>query len=244
MHSSVLVDGLKQEMKARNITYADLATRIEMSEASIKRMFAQKNFTLQRLDDILKATDISLSDIARHEGAEARLMSQLSVDQEMKIVSDPKILVVAVSVLNTLTLEQIADTYLLTKAEVIKYLVELDRIGFIELLPNNRVKLLVSRTFSWVPDGPIQRYFKSMAADDFLSSSFSADVEIMRLVNLMLTPASIASLVNRLKQLAKEFSLVHMEEMKLPFEEKKGVSLLIAARPWLPKTFQELLRNK
>lgn len=244
MHSSILVDGLKQELKAKNITYADLAGRIKMSEASVKRMFAQKNFTLQRLDEILKATDISLTDIARHEGAEARLVAQLTVDQEMKIVSDPKILVVAVSVLNTLTLEQIVDTYMLSTAEAIKYLVELDKIGFIELLPNNRVKLLVSRTFSWVPDGPIQRYFKSMAANDFLNSSFSDNDELMRLVNLMLTPASTSLLVNRLKQLAKEFSLVHMEEMKLPYEQKRGVSLLLATRPWLPQTFQELLRNK
>lgn len=244
MQSTILVDGLKQELKARNITYLDLANRIGMSEASIKRMFAQKNFTLQRLDDILRVTDISLADIARYDGHESRLISQLSVDQETKLVSDPKILVVAVSVLNNLTLDQIIDTYTLDKAEAIKYLVQLDKIGFIELQPNNRFKLLVARTFAWIPNGPIQQYFKSMAANDFLDSPFDNEDEMMRLVNLMLTPSSKALLVSKLKQLAKEFALIHLEEMKVPYEKKTGVSLLLASRPWLPQTFKELLRHK
>ena len=57
--ASNLVDVLKRELKARDITYADLAARIDMSEASVKRMFSQKNFTLQRLDEILQATEIA-----------------------------------------------------------------------------------------------------------------------------------------------------------------------------------------
>ncbi len=64
LKASLLIDALKRELKARSITYADLAARIDMSEASVKRMFAQKNFTLQRLDEILQATEISLRDLA------------------------------------------------------------------------------------------------------------------------------------------------------------------------------------
>jgi hypothetical protein len=33
------------------------------------------------------------------------------------------------------------------------------------LLPNNRIRLLVSLDFSWLPDGPIQR-FKQQAHND------------------------------------------------------------------------------
>ena len=61
LQASSLVDSLKRELKARGITYADLAVRIDMSEASVKRMFSQKNFTLQRLDEILQVTQIHFS---------------------------------------------------------------------------------------------------------------------------------------------------------------------------------------
>jgi transcriptional regulator with XRE-family HTH domain len=63
LHATTLVDSLKRELKARGITYADLASRIKMSEASVKRMFSQKNFTLQRLDEVLQAAGIEFSEL-------------------------------------------------------------------------------------------------------------------------------------------------------------------------------------
>ena len=41
--SMMLVEGLKRELKAHGITYAELARRIGMSEASVKRMFARRS---------------------------------------------------------------------------------------------------------------------------------------------------------------------------------------------------------
>ncbi|MDO8700997.1 MAG: helix-turn-helix domain-containing protein, partial [Undibacterium sp.] len=169
--ATTLVDSLKRELKARNITYAELATRISMSEASVKRMFSQKNFTLQRLDEILQATAISLRDLALNSGEES-LISELTFDQEKEIISDPKEFVVAVSALNLLSVEQMIKIYEISEVEVIKYLLRLDKIGFLELLPNNRVKLLVSRTFRWIPNGPIQSNFRDQAYAEYLDSNF------------------------------------------------------------------------
>ncbi|MDE2430379.1 MAG: helix-turn-helix transcriptional regulator, partial [Burkholderiales bacterium] len=97
LKATILIDALKRELRARNITYADLASRIDMSEASVKRMFSQKNFTLQRLDEILAATEISLRDIALNSSEET-LISELTYEQEKEIISDPKKFLVAVSV--------------------------------------------------------------------------------------------------------------------------------------------------
>jgi transcriptional regulator with XRE-family HTH domain len=242
LQATALVDTLKREMKARGITYADLAKRIQMSEASVKRMFSQKNFTLQRLDDILKATEIDFRDIAIGANDESRLISELTYAQEKEIIGDTKLFVVAVSVMNLLTVAQIVKTYQVTEAEVVKCLTRLDRIGFLELMPNNRVKLLISRTFRWIPDGPIQTHFRELAFSDYLDSKFSGEDELMRVVNVMLSKGSIAALLSRLKQVASEFSQQHQEDARLPFEEKHPVSFLVAARPWMPKTFKALVR--
>ena len=39
-----------------------------MSEASVKRMFSQKNFTLQRLDQILDACGIGFDELRAAQG--------------------------------------------------------------------------------------------------------------------------------------------------------------------------------
>ncbi len=242
-YATSLVDSLKRELKLRGITYADLAGRIRMSEASVKRMFSQKNFTLQRLDDILRAANIDFGDIAQSVHDESRLFSELSFEQEKEIIGDTKLLVVAVSVLNHLTVAQIVQVYTITEAEVVKYLMQLDRLGFLELLPNNRVKLLVSRTFRWIPDGPIRKHFREQAYGDYLESQFDGDNELMRLTNVMLSRQSIAALLDRMNEMARELSQQHQEDAKLPFEERFSVSVMLAARPWMPKAFQALLRE-
>lgn len=244
LHATNLVDSLKRELKARGITYADLAVRIKMSEASVKRMFSQKNFTLQRLDQVLQAVGIDFQDIARLAHDESQLISQLTYEQEKEIIGNSKIFVVAVSVLNLISVEQIVKVYEITEAEVVKCLVRLDKIGFLELLPNNRVKLLVSRTFHWIPNGPIQTHFRELAYSDYLASKFDGEDEVMQLVNVMLSKQSIAALLSRLKQVAREFSQLHQDEVKLPFDDKTPISILVAARPWMPQSFKALVRKE
>ena len=113
-------------------------------------------------------------------------------------MADRRLLLVALCALNHLSLEQIAQTYTLSKAECIQLLVQLDRIGFLELLPNNLIKLRVTRAFSWLPDGPIQQYFKARAQHEYFASSFAGPGELMLVVNGMLSRASNNTVVARL----------------------------------------------
>lgn len=242
--ASNLVDALKREMKARGITYAELAKRIDMSEASVKRMFAQKNFTLSRLDQILQATEIEFSMLASGQDDDVSpLITQLSLAQEREIINDPKLLVIAVSALNQVPLEYLLEHYQLSEAELVKNLLRLDKIGFLQLLPNNRIKLLVARTFRWLPQGPIQAYFRQLAVNDFLAARFDGEGETMQLVNVMLSGASVQLIQNRLRQLAKEIAQLHQQDAKLDFQQRKAVSCLLAARPWVPQAFRALSRN-
>jgi transcriptional regulator with XRE-family HTH domain len=242
-HATTLVDALKRLLKAHGITYGELAGRIEMSEASVKRMFSQKNFTLQRLDEILAASGIGFDELSAAANDAPALIAHLSLAQEREIIGDPKLLVVAVSAMNHIGFDAIVRLYALSEAEVTRCLLRLDKIGFLELLPNNRVKLLIARAFSWIANGPIQTYFRDQAYGDYLDSRFDGEHEMMRLVNVMLSSQSSAALLERLKQVAAEFAQQHQHEAKLPFEQKHAISFMVAARPWVPQAFQALLRK-
>jgi transcriptional regulator with XRE-family HTH domain len=241
-HAITLVDTLKRLLKARGITYGELATRIDMSEASVKRMFSQKNFTLQRLDDILTASGIGFDELSEAQSGSTAI-AQLTMAQEKEIIGDPRLLVVAVSAMNHISFDDIVSYYAMDAVEVTKYLLRLDKIGFLELLPNNRVKLLIARTFGWIPNGPIQTYFRHEAAADYLDSRFDGQDEVLRLVNVMLTKQSAAALLERLKQVAAEFSQQHQHETRLPLSQRHAISFMVAARPWVPRAFKTLLRT-
>lgn len=239
--ASALVDVLRRELKAKRITYQELARRIGISESSVKRMFSTKSLTLQRLDQILDASEISLHDLTLRSYEES-LIEELTYEQEEELIRDPKKFIVAVSAMNFFSLEQIVDIYAISEPEVIAYLVRLDHLGILELMPNNRIKLLLSRTFRWRPNGPIQRFHQRESFADYLNSTFCGKHEIMQFLSVMLSKQSSAAFLTRLKQLARDISDQHQLDAVLPFDEKHRMSFMLSARPWIPNYFQALVR--
>lgn len=241
--ADAVIDVLKAELKARGITYAEVARRIGMSEASIKRMFSERSFTLARLDEICAAAGIEFTELARAFNREQHLLAQLTEAQEREIIDDPKLFLVAFCALNQLSFDDILADYALTPAELVGLLARLDRIGILELLPNNRFRLRIARTFTWLPNGPIQNAFKN-AAGDFFASDFAADDELMILLNGRLSRAGRAALIERLKRVAREFADRHIEDAGLPAAERPAMSLLLACRPWQPQFVRDLGKPK
>ena len=242
--SAGLVEVLKRELRSRGITYAHVARELRLSEASVKRMFSRRNFSLKRLDQVCQLANSEFSDIARALHQEENLISRLSHEQEQEIVSNPRLFLVAVCALNHVGFEQIVATYDISRPECIQLLARLDRLGFIRLLPNNRIRLLVSLDFSWLPDGPIQRFFKQQAHNEYFRSRFDRPDEFMVVVNGMLSRASSAAILTRLKRIAREFSELNNQDARLPLGERSAMSLLVAIRHWELAAFADLRRKR
>ena len=238
----LLIDRLKQELKARGITYARVGEAIELSEASVKRLFSKRDLTLGRLDAICALAQIELTDLTRGIDPEDRLLGELTDRQEATLVADPILFLVATSALNLSSFEHILETYAIDPPQVVKAFTKLDRIGFLRLLPNNRYRLLVARTFRWLPNGPIQRYFRENAGAYF-ESAFDGPDEFMVLLNARLSKAHAATLIDRLKRLAKDVSEQHVDDARLPPAQRHPMSLLLAVRPWQLEFMQRLERK-
>lgn len=242
--TAALVESLKRELRARNITYAAVAKRLGMSEASVKRMFSQKEFTLSRLDAICEVAGMEFSDLARSLAASDAVISQLSYEQEKEFVDNQKLMLVALLSLNHYSFDEMIALFELGAAECTQLLARLDRLKFIELMPNNRIRLLVSRAFAWIPDGPIQRFFKAQGVGDFFRSSFDGERELMVLANGALSKASTGALLARLRKTAAEFSTMRSDDAVLPSSERAPITLLLAARPWLPDFLRKYRRKE
>jgi hypothetical protein len=166
-----------------------------------------------------------------------------SSNQEKELVSDPKLLLVGVHALNNWTIDEIVETYALSKSECIRQLARLDRLGIIDLLPNNKIRVRVTQNFSWLPDGPIQQYFHARVQDDFFRSHFDGAGELMLFVSGMLSRPSLSALQSRLRKLRAEFSELHHQDLELPLAERFGTSMLLAVRPWTPDSFKRFQRK-
>jgi len=238
-----LVTALKKELKAAQLTYADLAERLDMAESSVKRMFAKGDMTLSRVDAVCRALKLDFADLSRRVADAQPLLTELTQEQERAVVADKKLLLVAICVLSQWTVEQITGTYRLTQADCIKALAQLDRIGIIELRPLNRYRLKLAKTFRWRPHGPVMHFFREHVVLDYYGGGFDGEAEALLLVHGSISRAIAPSFVDRLQRLAQDFAQQHQADQKLSEKAREGYTLVLAMRSWEFEAFSQLRRS-
>lgn len=241
--TDALIKALKKQLKAHGKTYADVASGLQLSEASVKRLFAEQSFTLQRLEKICQLIGMDISDLVQVMVSDRHTVTQLSHEQEDTIVSDLLLLMVTVCVMNGYTYEDLFTQHKLDEHEVIQKLAILDRLKIIDLLPGNRIKLRIAPNFSWLPNGPIQQFFQSKIEQDFFNSRFDQDDECLLVINGLLSSAGNADLQKKMRRLANEFSSRCEEDQSQPIEQRHGTTLVVAMRQWQYRLFDQYQRD-
>lgn len=237
--TSLIISTLKKTLKSHGKTYADVATHLGLSEASVKRMFAQQTVSLNRLDAICHMLDMEITELMQQvNDATARQISELSDEQEQQLVSDRELLLITIMVINNWTLEDILEAYNFTEAQCIQHLAKLDRLNIIELLPNNKIKIKVSSNFKWRNNGHIQRFFRDNIESEFFNSKFSQPQEKLVVLNGMLSQESNAIFQRKLERLAREFDEMAKEDVTLPMSERLGYTSVLAVRDWRFTVFE------
>ena len=238
----LLLDVLRARLRAAGITYKQLSARIGMSESSVKRMFGQRDMTLSRLAEICKVSGIALEDVLRGAADATPHADALTLVQEKSLVAHPRLLLMAICCLGHWSIEQVLETYNLSEPEAIVLLAELDRLGVIELKPLNRYSLRVSNAFRWLPDGPVQRFFREHVVSDYFGGSFDGAGETLLFLPARLSQPSAQELVARIQQLAAELARLHQNDRRLPAQERDGFTLLLGFRSWEFAAFTALRR--
>jgi hypothetical protein len=242
--ASVLVDALKTALRRRGLTYADVGRKLGLSESSVKRTFAQKKISLERLESVCGLMGLEIADLIELAHQAEKRITELTEDQERELVGDPKVLLVAVLAVNQWTAAKILETYRVSEAELVKTLTRLDRMRIIDLMPDNRIKVRLARNFTWRKAGPIQRFFEERLQQDFFESSFLGPDELRIMVSGRLSARSIELLRSHMRRIAEEFDSLVGEDRHLQHDVQTGMSLVTAMRPWEPNLFATLRRDR
>lgn len=237
-----LIETLKQQLKSRGVSYRALARELGVSEATIKRTFAEKTFTLERIEEICKVLGISFLELARAaEGRDTEESSSLTEAQEEGLAADPRLFAWFYILLGGLSPEQALKHYTFSAKEAERFLLKLDKLRLIELHPGNRVKFLVTRNVRWFPNGPLTRRYEQDLKNEFLNSNFSGPAQRLRLLAGRLSEPALRSLSRKIDKLITEFKELSDLEDSPDSRQTQGVWLLVAYRPW---TFSVVSRLK
>ena len=241
--TSLLIDVIKQELKNRGKTYADMADALKMSESSIKRMFSKKEMPLSRIDDVCRFLGTDFAELARKVAESMPLMTELTYEQEAAVVKDPLLLLVAICVLSYWEFEQIVQAYQISEAQCTAKLLALDKLGVIELKPMNRYRLKVAKTFRWRGDGPIRSYFTQHIVGEYFAGRFDREGETLLMVHGSINRAVAPNFVERINRLGQDFAAQHLADKKMDEKHRDGFTMIVGFRRWEFSAFTGLRRK-
>ena len=228
---AAIVAELKRALREHELTYADVAGHLRLSVPSVKRLFSRGDFTLERIDRLCELLGLGLREILERAHERAAPANQLTLTQEQQIVADPRLFFVTWLVLGRTPFEQIVRSYRFSEAELLRYFIQLDRLGVIELQPGNRARLRVSRRFSWRPGGPVQKYIHQKILREFLSGRFDGPHEDFFFHGGPVSEATLAQVKRVLRNASRE-CLEIVEGERASWENRSGAAFVLAVRPW------------
>ncbi len=234
-----LLKTLKKCLKAKGLNYRDVAEALDLSEASIKRLFSDQSFSVSRLEEVCRFLDMTIYDLARMTSLtpddEA---TRLTVEQEEGLANDLPVLTYFYLLLTGRTSEKIAKEFGLTDRQQNTLLVRLSRLKLVELYPNNSGRLLTRRRIDWRRDGPIRKRYQRQFQQAFFDIPFTAKDDSFRFLTGELSAASISVLERKLERLERDFDELTDLDIHTPNSKKKAYGLMIGVRPW---TFWQIL---
>jgi transcriptional regulator with XRE-family HTH domain len=240
--TSLMIQALKKTLKANGITYQQLAHALGMSESSIKRIFADENFSLQRLEQICNVIGMDLADLITRMNRDRPRISELTEEQEKVASADTRLLGVAFLVVNGWSFQHILNHYPINQADLVHYLLMLDKLRVIDLEPNNRIKLLISSDFSWRKNGPIQTVIQEHVQKEFLESDFESSGGQQHFLSGMLSQESYQEISQQLKHLQQLVNDLKRQDQHLPIEQRNGFSMAMAVRPWRDSILHDMIK--
>lgn len=242
-----IVEALKRALKARGITYAALGKHLDLSEASVKRVFSLRSLTLARLEAICSVLNLTVQELSRLAGGSdlnpAEQPDTLSVTQEQGLAADPQLLACFHLLANGHTPQEVATSLRADTRRLRQWLQRLDALGLLAVHPKLRVRLRVGPSINWRRNGPVRQLYEQQVREEFLRSDFSNAGEAIQFRSAELSAASRQILQRRIDRLVAEFTDLAELDRRLPGREKRSTGMLVAMRPWVLSMFRSLLQK-
>ncbi len=227
-----LVETLKKILKARGMTYADLALALRVSTPTVKRLFSQRTFTLERLEEILKVLEIDFYELARMGHGRRGGPTELSLEQETALAKDARLFSVFWLLCNEWRFDEIVAEFRLGAAQITSYFARLERLRLIDWRPGNRARLRVPKHYVWRAGGPLRKTYGLRVVNEFMRARFDAPQDAFHFEAQELSPESAIVVKRRLEKVAAEINEMVEIDAATPAKKRVTLGVLLACRPW------------
>ena len=225
----LLIDNLKLHLKAQGLRQRDIADRLGVGLATVKRWLSGEGLTTRRLEDLCDLAKIELFELVEmtarnHSGKSDRF----TPSQERALGKDARLFFIYFSLLNGWPVEECERELQISPQTMKHELQTLVRLGLIDLLSGGRIRVLTTRMVSWRKDGPVAKHFE--ARRSFVDVENAEDALTMSDF-VRLTDAGIVQVRRLTEELRREIHRIAQVDRHDPELQRTWYGVLFFARP-------------
>ncbi len=163
--------------------------------------------------------------------------------QHLQVV-DARLLGMFYLAFNDQTIDAILETYDLTRADCVRLLSRLDKLGLIERGASDAIRLTVAKSLRLRSDGSIRQAHGRVAVGDFLQADFASKGGYFLFEFREASHASVAHLERKLMRIAQEFHELAKLDGYLPAAQHQTIGIALGIRPWVISRVAGLNKRK
>ncbi len=137
-----LVSLIKKILKERKMTYSELAKQMRLSESGLKKIFSSQDISFGRISQIASVLGLRVTDLLNEiEKKETHTVVFSEEEQQYFLKNSLHFSFFVRLLIERQTVEEIQKDFKLNDAETFKILKKLDSFKWLQLLPENKIKL-------------------------------------------------------------------------------------------------------
>lgn len=228
-------------MKRQGLTYRELARLWNLSESSVKRIMSQEDLSLERIIALADRLGLALPELFQLSFLDENEPHSLSAEQDAFLASHPLAAYLYLRVLIREPLDDFAKAHGIPRPKLVQQLLKLEKIGLLEVLPGDRVRVRLKGPYRWQENGAmiraylrpfVESVYRNLVTESALRrypDEESTDF-LVRPFELYLTSSSLKELVSDLREVVNKFRKRTNTEVSVEkFASLKPVSGLLVA---------------
>ena len=159
---NALLENLRFHLKARGLRQQDVADRMGVGLATVKRWLSGESLNFKRLEELCELANVELYDlISTTENSNSRKQTKFTPTQERALGNDQVLFFLFFALLHDWPVEDCMRDLSLTREEMNEALGKLERLGLLDIRSPDRVRMLTIRDVAWRENGPIAIHMKA-----------------------------------------------------------------------------------
>jgi DNA-binding Xre family transcriptional regulator len=236
-----IFETLKTVLRARKITYAELARRLGTSEPTIKRVFAARDDKLSRIVEICDALDLSLEDVVAQAKRTKVTPIRLGDRIETQLADDPSLFHFFLLLRDGMSVDDIARQFKLSDHATLQMGQKLESLGLAEVLPTGRIRMLLEYPIQFRRDGPLHQALMKLNLDFVRDTFLASDTDAAGFITQTrrISGSTARHMMTELKRLNSELTeMARQDQLTLPASDLETHKLCLA---WSSVQFSRLL---